>query len=85
MSQIVPVLGEDGMKIAPPGDFFYQLLGEMCWIRGKLADHVVDHLVLSTGGVVLTTSPGTESSPQSSASYIIGHSMETSTELHGAP
>ena len=49
------------MKIAPPGDFFDQPLGKMCWIRDKLADHIGDHIVLSTEGVVLATSPGTES------------------------
>ena len=34
----------------------------MSWIRGKLADHVGDHVVLSPEGAVLVTSPGTESS-----------------------
>ena len=33
----------------------------MSWIWGKLADHVGDHVVLSPEGVVLMTSPGTES------------------------
>ena len=57
-----PVLGGDGTKIAPPGDLFDQPPGGMSWIRGKLADHVGDHVVLSPEGVVLVTSPGTESS-----------------------
>ena len=60
-SQFVPVLGGDGTKKAPPGDLFDQPPGEMSWIRGKLADHVGDHVVLSPEGVVLVTSPGTES------------------------
>ena len=34
----------------------------MSWIRGKLADHVGDHVVLSPEKGVLVTSPGTESS-----------------------
>ena len=34
----------------------------MSWTRGKLADHVEDDVVLSPEGVVLVTSPGTESS-----------------------
>ena len=58
----VPVLGGDALKIAPPGDFFYQPPNEMSWIRGKLADHVEDPVVLSPERVVLVTSPGTKSS-----------------------
>ena len=57
-----PFWGRDGTKIVPPGDLFDQPPGEMIWIRGKLADHVEDHVVLSPEGVVLVTSPGTESS-----------------------
>ena len=34
----------------------------MNWIRGKLADHVGDHVVLSSEGAVLVTYLGTESS-----------------------
>ena len=34
----------------------------MSLIRGKLADHVGDHVILSPEGSVLVTSPGTESS-----------------------
>ena len=60
--KFVPVLGGDGTKIAPPGDLFDQPPGEMSSIRGKLADNVEDHLVLSPEGVVLVTSPGTDSS-----------------------
>ena len=47
--------------MAPTGDLFVQPPGGMNWIRGKLADHVGDHLVLSPEGAVLVTYPGTES------------------------
>ena len=53
----VPVLGGNSTKMTSPGDFFDQPLGEM-----KLADHVGDHVVLSSEGVVLVNSSGTESS-----------------------
>ena len=36
--------------------------GQMRYIRGKLADHVGDHVVLFPEGSVLVTSPGTKSS-----------------------
>ena len=62
MSKCIPVLGGDGIKIAPLGDFFDQPPGEMISIWGKLADHIGDDVVLSPEGVVLVTSPGTESS-----------------------
>ena len=58
----VHVLRGDGTKIAPPGDLFDQPSGEMNYIWGKLADHIEDHVVLFPEGVVLVTSPGTESS-----------------------
>ena len=58
----VPVLGGDGTKVVPPRDIFDQPPGEMSLIRGKRADHVRDHVVLFLEGVVLVTSPGTESS-----------------------
>ena len=58
----VPVLGGDGTKIAPTGDIFGQPPGEMSSVRGKLADHVGDHIVLYPEGAVLVTSTGTESS-----------------------
>ena len=61
-TKIVPVLGGDGTKIAPPGDLFDQPPGEMNCIQGKLADYSGDHAVLSPEGVVLAPSPGTESS-----------------------
>ena len=61
-NKFVLVLGGDGTKIASPGDFFYQPPGHMNWMRGKIADHAGDHVVLSPEGVVLVTSPGTESS-----------------------
>ena len=50
------------MKIASTGDIFDQPPGQMRLIRGKLADHVGDHVVLSPEGAVLVTSPGTKSS-----------------------
>ena len=59
--KFVPVLGADGTKIAPTGDSD-QPLGERSLIRGKLGDHVRDHVVLSPDGVVLVTSPGAKSS-----------------------
>ena len=52
----------EGTKIVPTGDIFDKTPGEMSWIRGKLADHVGGHVVLSPEGAVLVTSPGTESS-----------------------
>ena len=61
-NKFVPVLGGDGTKIAPPRDLFDQPLGERSYIRGKLADHVEDPVALSPEGVILVTSPGTESS-----------------------
>ena len=61
-NKCVPVLGGNGTKIAPTGDIFNQPLGQMRLVRGKLADHVGDHVVLSPEGAVLVTSPGTKSS-----------------------
>ena len=58
----VPVLGENGTKIAPIGEIFDQPPGQMRWIWAKLADHVGDHLVSSPEGAVLVTSPETKSS-----------------------
>ena len=45
--KFVPVLAEDGTKIAPPRDIFDQSPGEMSQIRGKLTDYVEDHAVTS--------------------------------------
>ena len=67
-NNFVYVLRGNGTKIAPTGDIFDQPPGGMSWIwgnswiRGKLADHVGDHVVLSPEEGVLVTSPGTESS-----------------------
>ena len=61
MSHFFPVLG-DGTKIAPPGDIIDQPSSGMSWIRGKFADHVGDHVVLSPEETALVTSPGTKSS-----------------------
>ena len=58
----VPVSGGDGTKIAPPGALSDQPPGKMSWIRGKLAEHVGDHVALSPEDVLLMPSPGTKSS-----------------------
>ena len=50
------------MEITQPGDLFDQPPGKMNYIRGKLADHVGDHVVLSPAGVVSVASLETESS-----------------------
>ena len=47
--------------MAPTGDIFDQPPGRMSSIRGKLVDHLGDHVVLSPEGTVLATSTGTES------------------------
>ena len=60
--KFVAVFGGDGTKIPSPGDLFDQHPGEMSGIRGKFADHIGHHIVLSPEGVVLATSTGTESS-----------------------
>ena len=60
--KFVPVLGGGGTKISPPGVIFDQPPGEMSWIRGNIANHVEDHVVLSAEGSVLVASPGAESS-----------------------
>ena len=62
IENFAPVLGGDATKIAPPGDMFDQSAGEMSSFRGKLANHVGNHVVLSPEEVVLITSPGMESS-----------------------
>ena len=61
-SNFVPALGGDDTKRSPTGDIFGQPPGEMSSVRGKLANHVGDHVVLSPEGAVLVTSTGTESS-----------------------
>ena len=61
-NKFVPVLRGNGTKIAPIGNIFDQPLGGMSWIRGKLADHVGDRVVLSPEEGALVTSLGTESS-----------------------
>ena len=58
-NKFVSVLGEDGTKVAPTGELFDQPPGERIRIRGKLADHVGDHVVVSPEGVVSVTSAGT--------------------------
>ena len=61
-NKTVPVLAGDGTKIATIGDIHDQLPGGMSGIRGKLADHLGDHVVLSPEGADLVTTPGTKSS-----------------------
>ena len=61
-NKFVPDLRGNGTKIVPTGDMFDQPPGEMSWIRGELADHVVgDHVVLSSEEGALKNFPGTES------------------------
>ena len=60
--KFVPVLGGDGTKLAPIGDIFNQPSGELSGIRGKLADYLGDHAVLSPEGANLVASSGTDSS-----------------------
>ena len=57
MSKIFNHFEGGGTKIAPPGDIFDQPPGEMSSIRGKLADHIGDHVVLSPEGAVLMPLP----------------------------
>ena len=59
---IFPVLRVDGTKIDPTEDIFDQPPGGMSCIRGKLADHVGNHVVSSPEGAVLMASLGTKSS-----------------------
>ena len=47
----IPVLGGNGMKITPTEDIFDQPPGGMISVRGKLSDHVGDHVVLSPKGL----------------------------------
>ena len=56
-----PVWGGDGTIMAPTGDVYDQPSGRMSSIRGKLVDHLGDHVVLSPEGTVLATSTGTKS------------------------
>ena len=62
MSQICPRFGRGSTKTASPGDITDQSPHEMSSIRGKLADHVGDYVLLSLEGAVLVTCPGIESS-----------------------
>ena len=57
-NKFVPVLRGDATIIGPTGGIFDQASGGISLIRGKLADHVEDHVVLSPGGAVLVTSRG---------------------------
>ena len=84
-NKFVPVLGGDGTKIVPPEDVFDQPPDEMNWIRGKLADHTGDHVVLSPEGVVLVPSPGTEPSyprPPQSLKHSASHPIPSPDRNH---
>ena len=59
MSQICPRFGRGQHQNSPSRDLFDQPPGEMNLIRGKLADHVGDHVVLPPEGIVFVTSPRT--------------------------
>ena len=61
-NKFVPGLRGNGTKVTHTGDIFDQPPCQIQRIRGKLADHVGDHLVLSPEGAVLVISPGTKSS-----------------------
>ena len=82
----VPLLRGDGTKIASTGDIFDQPPGGINCIRGKLADHVGDHLLLSSEGAVLVIYPGTESSyprpPQSLNNSDDGVSYKSNATLN---
>ena len=47
--EFVPVLRGNGTKTTPTEDIFDQPPGGVISIRGKLADHVGDHVVLTPG------------------------------------
>ena len=59
-NKFVPVLRGNGTKIAPIGDTCVQPPGEMSWVRGKLADRLGDHAVLTPEEIILVTFSGTE-------------------------
>ena len=50
-NNVFPVLLGNGTKTAPTVDIFGQPPGQMRRIRGKLADYVGDHVVLSPEGL----------------------------------
>ena len=79
-NNLVPVLRGNGTKIAPTGDICVQPPGEMSWIRGKLADHVRDHAVLSPEEVVLVTSSGTELSHPRPSQSLNNSSAQTNAD-----
>ena len=54
------MVGGDGTKKAPTGDVFDQPSDGMISVRGKLADHVGNHVVLSPEGAVLGDLPEDE-------------------------
>ena len=59
MSQFCPrFFWEDDTKNNPLGDILDEISDEMSLLRGELADHVEDHVVLSPEGTVFWSSPG---------------------------
>ena len=72
--------------MASTGDIFDQPPGGINCIRGKLADHVGDHLVLSSEAAVLVIYLGTESSyprpPQSLNNSDDGVSYKSNATLN---
>ena len=71
--------------MAPTGDIFDQPPGRMSSIRGKHADHLGDHVVLSPEGTVLATSTETKSlypRPPQSLNNSSDHGLISSYEGH---
>ena len=62
MLQIYPCFRRGRHENSPTGDIFDQPPGDFFLLWDTLADHLEDHVVLSSEGAVLVTSPGTESS-----------------------
>ena len=81
-NNFVPVLRGNGTKITPTRDIFDQPPGGMSWIRGKLADHVGDHVALSPEEGVLVTSPGTESSYPRLPQSLNNSQLEVTRSVH---
>ena len=67
ISQFFPHFGRGRHERNPLGNIFDQPLGEMSWIRGKLANHVGDHIAIPLESAAMVTSLGTESSNTSPA------------------
>ena len=59
---IFPRFGRGRHENSPSRGHIDHSAGKMSSIRGKLANHVGDHVVLSLEGIALINSPGIESS-----------------------